>query len=288
MNASRFSRSRSHLSLPFRRHRAASFGAVLAAGAAAALSSGCASDDHGPAAGRTAGEEVGTIALPLVAQANGHAYRLRNVFINIWGPQPTQLYDSGASVQTALSATLTTGAYTAYLYDGWTLERDDGTGAFWPVMARRLSSPDVAFTIFNGTTSTVSYQFETDGVIVTVGSGQVRITAGIQEIPAVCAPFGTECGDGAWCPPTTLTARARACVVAGATPVGAPCASPTECVANASCFDLGAGPVCAALCPPEQIGGPCSDAGSVCQAAGPDYGVCQPVAAPTSDAPTSP
>lgn len=251
-------------------------GALMLAVAAAVSPAGCAADDHAPASGAAVDEEVGVIALPLTTQVNGHTYRLRNVSLYISGPQSTYLYDSGDSAQTAISTTLPTGTYYAYLYDGWRLERDDGTGAFWPVVANRLSGP-ASFTIFNGATSTLSYQFQTDGVIVTVGSGQLRVTAGVQEIPAVCTPFGTDCGDGAWCPPTTLTAMARACVAAGATPVGSRCASPTECVANASCFDLGEGPVCAALCPPAQFDGPCSDASTVCQAAaGAEFGVCRP------------
>ena len=290
MNASRLSRSRSGsrraaAAKSFSPRRTAALGAMVVAAGGVFSFAGCASDHHAATASATADEEVGQITMPLVTQVNGHAYRLRNIYIYIWGPQTsTQLYDSGDTGLTALSTTLSTGTYTAYLYDGWTLERDDGTGAFSRVIANRISNPAVPFTILNGTTSTVSYQFQTDGVIVTIGAGQLRVTAGVEEIAAACTPFGADCGDGAWCPPTTLTAMPRACVTAGATPVGAPCVSPTECVASASCFDLGAGPVCAALCPPEQFGGPCGDSTSTCQAVGTEYGICRP-AAPESATP---
>jgi hypothetical protein len=249
---------------------------MLAAAAAAAVTpAGCGADDVAPEP--TA--NLGKFALPLTTQANGHTYRLRNVYVVISGPQYTQLFDGGDPTQTALSATLTTGAYTAYLYGGWSLERDDGTGNFSPVVASLASSSAVSFTIFNAATSTVSFQFQTDGVIVTVGSGGLRVTATVDEVGAACTPFGTDCGEGSWCPPTTLTGAARACLPQGATPLGSPCSAPTECLANASCFELGAGPVCAALCPASQFDGPC-DGGGTCQALDAEYGVCRP-AVPT-------
>src|SRR4051812_49656550 len=127
MNASRLSSSRcgsrrAAAAKSFSPRRAAALGAIVVAAGGVVSSAGCASDHAAPTA--SADEEVGTIALPLVTQANGHAYRLRNVYVYIWGPQTsTQLYDSGDTGLTALSTTLTTGTYTAYLNDGWTLER---------------------------------------------------------------------------------------------------------------------------------------------------------------------
>jgi len=246
--------------------------ATMLAAAAAVTPAGCGAEVAAPAQP----EELGEIALRLTTQANDHTYRLRNVFVAIYGPQYTQLSDGGDPSQTALSATLATGNYTAYLYGGWSLERDDGAGNFLSVMASLASSSAVEFTIFNGATSTVSYQFQTDGVIVTVGSGGLRVTATVSEVGAACTPFGNDCGEGTWCPPTTLTGMARACIATGATPLGSLCASPTECVANASCFELGAGPVCAALCPSTQFDSPC-EGGGTCQAMGAEYGVCRPV-----------
>ena len=208
--------------------------AAVVSAAAVVGSPGCGSQGAAPAQPAA----LGRIALPLTSAANGHDYRLRNVFVSIYGPQYAQLFDGNDGAQSALSATLSTGDYTAYLNGGWVLQRDDGAGGVLPVTANLVSSYAVGFTIFNGATSTVSYVFQTDGVIVTVGSGQVRVTATIDEVDASCVPFGASCGEGSWCPPTTLTGMARACVAAGVTPVGSPCATPTECVANASCFDL--------------------------------------------------
>jgi hypothetical protein len=244
---------------------------VLTAGAAAPM--GCGSEPG--TAGRAA--DLGTIALPLVTQTQGHTYRLSNVFISISGPQFAQLFSSTDPNETSLSTTLQTGGYSAFLFFGWTLERDDGTGNFTAVAATLVSNPVVNFTIFNGATSSVSYQFETDGVIVMVGAGQLKVTASVNEIAAVCTPFGTDCPEGSWCPPTALTGSRRACIAAGTTALGQPCAGPADCVGNASCFDLGTGPVCAALCPAGDFDAACASGGT-CQPAGPDYGVCRPSA----------
>ncbi len=136
----------------------------------------------------------GTVSLPLTASSNGHTYRLSNAYVYIYGPQSTALFSSSNPDEKVLSASLQTGSYTAYLYN-WTLERDDGHGTFVPVQASLASSSGVGFSIFNGTTSTVSYQFSTDGVIVAVGSGTLNVAVTVDEHAAVCTPFGDDCFD---------------------------------------------------------------------------------------------
>jgi len=216
----------------------------------------------------------GTVSLPLTASSNGHTYRLSNAYVYISGPQySTVIFTSSNPDEKVLSTSLPTGNYSAYL-SNWTLERDDGHGGFAPVPASLLSNW-TTFSIFNGTTSTVSYQFTTDGVIVVVGSGKLNVAVTVEEHAAVCTPFGDDCSTGTWCPPTGLTGAPRACVPAGSLALGEACASPTECVANSSCFDLGGGPKCAELCPLENVGSQCS-AGGTCEESGPDYGVCRP------------
>ena len=218
----------------------------------------------------------GSVSLPLIASTNGHTYRLSNAFVYIQGPQFAQLLSSGDPNETALSTTLQTGSYTAYLYN-WSLELDDGTGTFRPVQAQLISSSAVGFSVLNGTTTTVSYQFSTDGVIVTVGAGALKVAVVVDENAAVCTPFAEDCGAGAWCPPTGLTGAPRACVAVGPTAIGLPCVAPSECAANAACMDLGGGPVCAELCPVTALLQECASGGT-CQAAGSDYGVCRPPA----------
>lgn len=219
---------------------------------------------------------TGVVSLPLVASSNGHRYRLNNAEVFIIGPQDAQLSSSGDPSEMMLSTTLQTGNYTALLLS-WSLERDDGSGVFVPVQATLASSNAVGFSIFNGTTTTVTYEFDTDGVIVAIGSGGLKVAVAVEETAAVCTPFADDCAAGTWCPPTGLTGAPRACVAAGSIAIGAPCSAPSDCEVNASCFDLGSGPVCAALCPADAIGTPC--AGGTCTSAGPDFGICQPVTA---------
>jgi hypothetical protein len=219
--------------------------------------------------------ESGRFSLPLVSETNAHIYRLSNASIFISGPQFLQLFSSDDPSETTLSATLQTGNYVAILFFGWTLERDDGTGNFLPVPAALVSNQAVPVSIFNGTTSTITYQFRTDGVIVTIGSGELRVNVAVEEVPPVCTPFAGDCPSGTWCPPTGLTGAPRACISEGTIGVGLPCRSPADCVANSACFDFGAGPVCAALCPSSDFDLAC-DSGGTCAPAGAEYGVCSP------------
>jgi len=233
----------------------------------------------------TAGEPAasGSLSLPLTSFANGHRYRVSNAFVYVQGPQYVYLRSSDDPSETVLSAPLTTGDYWASLWS-WSLEREDDAGTFVPVQATLTSSSQVPFTVFDGAATTISYQFQTDGVIVNVGSGDLRVAVNVQEIPAVCTPFGSECGEGAWCPPTGLTGRPRACYPAGSIALGEPCNAVTDCVPNASCADLGEGPVCLALCRAADFDLPCASGGS-CQPAGSDYGVCRPSLEPGGETP---
>jgi hypothetical protein len=173
-----------------------------------------------------------------------------------------------------VSLPLLTGSYTAFLYNPMLL-RDDGTGNFVPVEARLASSSVVSFQIYDGAKTTIAFAFETDGVIVQVGSGTLDVRVDVTEKPAICTPFGSECGQGAWCPPSGLTGLSRACVAAGSRGAGEPCQGPLDCAADSSCFDFGSGPVCADLCEVSEFGSACA-ADSECIPAGVDYGICTP------------
>lgn len=253
-----------------------SFVAVVVVGVFAA---GCGGESPPSSSGVSAVADIGTVSMPLVTDTGGHRYRLRNASISISGPQNLQLATSDDPAETELSASLPTGSYFAYLYTAWTLERDDGAGQFLPVQAEMLSSPAVSFSIFNGATTTLGFRFRSDGVVVEVGSGQLKVTVSVEETPPVCTPFAAPdgCGGGTWCPPSGLTGLPRACVIAGATEVGLPCLGPTDCVAGAACIEADGGAVCTALCPAGDAGLACPSGGS-CQAVRADYGVCVPAA----------
>ena len=201
-----------------------------------------------------------------------HVYRFSQFQVLLY-PEYFWLQSSGSS-ESVLTTTLQTGQHQAYLY-GWALERDDGTGRYAPVNATLVSSSSVTFEILNGSTTTVAFQFETDGEIVTMGSGTLNIAGRVDERPPVCTVLGDDCGEGAWCPPAGLTGAPLACRAAGNVAVGEACEAPADCVANSACVDSGTGPLCSALCAPAAFGAACPSGGQ-CVAVGIDYGVCSP------------
>ncbi len=229
----------------------------------------CSSDGGG------SGEQsqTGSLALPLVTHVGDSTYRL-SASIYVYGPTFTVLYTSADPSEEVLTATLQTGDYQAYLSD-YQLEKLDSSGNFVPVSATLVSSYSVDFTIYNRSTTSISFEFETDGVIVPVGAGNLNVHVGITETSPACNILGDDCGAGAWCPPPELTARPLACQFAGSVAVGEACEGPLDCVGNASCFDFGGGPVCANLCPKSDFGAACAGGGS-CEEAGAEYGICVP------------
>ena len=239
----------------------------------AASSGGCGGAEPSPSAGGGA-DEVGTISLPLITETDGHRYRLSQALLSVSGPQFIQLASSDDPGETALSATLQTGNYFAILYS-WVLERDDGTGRFLPVQADLVSGQYANFSIFDGATTTLRFRFRTDGVIVEVGAGELRVDVAVDEVTPACTLFAAEdgCSPGHWCAPSGLTGLPRACVRAGSIELGQACLGATDCVAGAACRDAGAGPICTALCASSEAGSACPTGGT-CRIAASDYGVC--------------
>lgn len=230
--------------------------------------SACGSAPHSEQSAQT-----GKFSMPLLATAGTHTYRLQGA-LYVSGPS-YQFFDLGSDAS-VVSANLPTGSYGASLYS-WTLTRDDGSAQFVPVSAALVSSSVAWFSIFNQTTTTISFQFETDGQIVTVGAGQLNVAISVHESPLVCTPLGTGCPDQSWCAPTELTGAPLQCISSGSVAIGAGCTGPNDCVQNSSCFDLaaGSGPVCLQLCTSAQFDQPCGTAG-LCTPRGNAYGVCEP------------
>jgi len=214
---------------------------------------------------------VGTFSMPLVTTANGHTYRLTG-YISIYGSSYDEIY---LGDETEVSRRLPTGDYAAYLYY-YRLERlDEDTGRYEHVSANLVSSSYQPFTIYDRATTTVAFQFETDGVVITVGSGELVVNIGVTEVPPACAILGDDCPSGTWCAPAELTRQPISCVQAGPKAVGEACNDPVECAANSSCYEFGAGPLCTALCEPADFGSACAGGGT-CTAAGATYGICVP------------
>jgi hypothetical protein len=234
------------------------------------LSNACSSE---PASNQES--NTGTLSMPLITSVNDHLYRLRGN-IEIYGERYSDwIYTSD---ETVLTRSLPAGEYVAYLY-GYELDRfDEGSGEWVRVGAQLVSDNAQYFVIHHQATTTIAFAFETDGILVTVGAGQLVIDVSVSEVPPVCTILGDDCEyEGTWCAPPALTGRPLACIYAGDTEPGASCTAPEQCTANSSCFDFGEGdgPVCAALCEPEDFGEACIGGGT-CTEADASYGVCVP------------
>jgi hypothetical protein len=236
------------------------------------LATSCSNTDSTAAEPQAPVAETGTLNLPLMASVDGHSYHLSATFEIYRNSYWYYTWASTDAWTPDFSLNLQTGAYGVYMYS-WQLTREDSLGRLQPIDARLVSSNYQYFTIYNGSVSSVGFQFETDGVIVTTGVGELDITVSVNEIAPVCTALGTDCGIGNWCPPAELTGSPLACVAVGATPVGQPCASPSDCVANASCIKQSSAAVCTALCGAAEFGASC-ESGGTCVKQGEDYGVC--------------
>jgi hypothetical protein len=218
--------------------------------------------------------EVGTLALPLVAYANGNTYRIA-LNMQFYGPQWDYIYADPYGNETELTRTLYAGNYQAYV-SFWQLYLEEADGALTPVSSTLVSNYFFDFSIQNNTTSTITLEFETDGVRVTAGYGNLVVDVNVTEVAPVCTALGTDCGPGYWCPPAELTGQQLACIYeTGSGQVGDSCQSPVDCSANTSCFDFGSGAVCGALCLAADFGNACATGGT-CTPQGVDYGVCVP------------
>lgn len=214
---------------------------------------------------------TGTLSLPLRASAGDHVYRLIGS-LQIYGPTWTYL-DLSEDTEVA-TINLSTGRYDAQL-NSWALYRDDGAGNLLQVSAMLVSTPYLSFEIFNQTSTSISFEFETDGHPVTIGFGALNVDIDVTETPSSCEPLGGDCPSGTWCVPPELIGDEVRCIPAGPVELGAACRSPSECVANSSCFDFGSGAVCTELCASASFGLPCASGGT-CTAQGIEYGVCAP------------
>lgn len=217
--------------------------------------------------------ETGTLELPLVVPVGDSIYRL-SLEVELYGDNWFYISTDAFSDETSVQRAVSTGAYNAYLYY-WQLYKEE-EGEIFPVSSVLISDYSTYLTIHNNSTTTLSYTFETDGVRVVFGTGNLVVDVEVNEVDPVCAPLGDSCGDDYWCPPAELTGRALECVyVEGSGAAGDPCNSPNECGANLSCFDFGAGPVCGVLCLEEDFDQTC-EGGGTCVAQGRGYGVCVP------------
>lgn len=223
--------------------------------------------------------DLGTLELPLRATSNGHTYQLSGYVRIEQDPYGPPYYSNYVPLDgDVVSVDLPAGRYFSDLQD-WLLSREVD-GSLLRVQADLLSPARQAITVFAGSKSTLTYRFSTDGFVIATGTGGVDITVAVHETTPDCTPFGAGCGGGTWCAPTELTGRAVACIEHGSVPVGAPCMSPTSCVADATCRSASPGgvgaAVCTRLCPTSELGEECADGGR-CTLSESGYGICTSV-----------
>jgi hypothetical protein len=223
--------------------------------------------------GQEEASSSGTVSMALSTVTNGTQYRLHGATFTIAGPTATQLVTSDDPAQSVLTATLDVGSYTATLQSGWVLERSDGT-SFVPVDATVVSANPATFQITDGGTTNLTYQFNTNGTIITIGTGTLNLSISVTETAAICTVLGAGCSAGNWCAPASIAGGTNVCVGAGPLAVGEACDATVGCVANALCGDIGAGTVCLMLCSHDQIGAACAGAGTCTEVGYPDFGLC--------------
>jgi hypothetical protein len=222
-------------------------------------------------------DATGSVSMALRSVTNGTEYRLSNASFQIDGLVSTTLASSDMAGETVLSAVLPVGGYTSTLANGWVLQRNDG-GTFVNVQATLVSQNPVAFTISEGSTTSLVYQFDTDGTIISIGSGNLAISIAVNETatPAACTPFGAGCAADEWCVAGALFGVPDQCVETGPLQPGDPCDGTVGCGMNQLCGDIGLGNQCLELCPASSIGQTCPNGGGVCTDIGDTtLGLCQ-------------
>jgi hypothetical protein len=207
---------------------------VLSAGAATAL--GCTSPtDSGSE------QELGTVRLPLVSPTHG-TYRLHNATFGIatQSGTPVVTLDSESDPDAeAVSATLTQGAYSVRLQDGWELDSIAADGTETPVQAALISHNPQTFEIRPSTDTDLTFTFTTGDGTVVIGEGSVNISVDVasNEGLASCDVMNIySCPSGQTCLLADASGRTF-CATAGSLPVGSPC-SADQCVAGAQCLKV--------------------------------------------------
>ena len=154
----------------------------------------------------------GQISLSLTAESQaGVVYRLRNATFEIYNSvDPLNAVDV-VSTETdptanSIAVTVDPGTYGVVLLDGWRVHRVDPGGDV-PVEARLLSSATVVVSVTPGGVAPATFEFQTDGVVITTGPGQIDINVSIEETPL--------CGEGRTFDCSPLVERSLSCDLNG-------------------------------------------------------------------------
>ena len=201
-------------------------------------------------------ENTGTVRLDLQGTApNGTVYRLRQATFTISTTPPTTLSSEASPANvTALTAQLPAGSYSVTLQSGWLLDRVNNMGVAQPVVANLVSANPAMAGVQVGTTSSVNFQFQTSGVLITTGT--LNIGIGVTEVdggtPTSCTPFANPptCPANQWCGPPVGASTTPTCQTAGTGTANAMCTAAVPCAANFICSNTLMGGLCKQACQP--------------------------------------
>jgi hypothetical protein len=142
-------------------------------------------DRQGPAAPSDAVVETGTLNLALTARGeSGALYRLRDAFFQV-NDEPfnffQQLSTENDPAATTLETNVPAGDFLITLFGGFSLERVNADGTTARVQSTLLSPSTQSFHIEPNEETFVTYQFETNGEVVSFGQGRLIIDIGVTE-----------------------------------------------------------------------------------------------------------
>ena len=124
----------------------------------------------------------GTVQLPLTATVGANNYVLVGTFqiTNSTGVTTTLSATSPSTVAT-LATTLSVGQYTITLLPGWQLSLVSSSGVATPVQATLVSPATQTLNITSQQNTIVTYQFNSNGVLIQTGQGQLTVQLGVTE-----------------------------------------------------------------------------------------------------------
>jgi len=172
---------------------------VLFAGLGSMLPTAC---DGGSATVVDALSGQGQLQLNLIGVSNtGNAYRLRQAIIVVQGPSSTIFLNSDEDPDaTSLGASVAVGSYSAFLQEGWILERlSDSGGTPQPLRATLLSPNPVGFSVAGGEATIVPLRFSVGDETVDVGSFDIVLEVEEQSSQAAICSTDADCGSGQTC-----------------------------------------------------------------------------------------
>ena len=172
---------------------------VLFAGLGSLLPTAC---DGGSTTIVDALPEHGQLQLNLIGVSNaGNAYRLRQAIIVVQGSSSTTFLNSDEDPDsTRLGASVAVGVYSAFLQEGWFLERlSDSGGTPQPLQATLLSPNPVGFSVAGGQSTLVPLRFSVGNETVDVGSFDIVLEVEEQSSQATTCSTDADCGSGQTC-----------------------------------------------------------------------------------------